>query len=58
MKHNCVSFCIDTGKCNSIKGSCPNKNMNTLNCNSYGVYTEGHKTHDYLHNRAGGNETI
>lgn len=59
MKANCLSYCKDTGKCNSIEGSCKNKNMNTLKCETNGVWIDGYqKPKDYLHNRIGGNGYI
>ena len=58
MKANCMSYCKETGKCNSRKGYCKNKDMNTLKCKTNGVYIEGHKSHDYFHNRLGENGQI
>jgi len=53
-----MSYIKKTGKCNSIKGSCPNKNLNNLECKTFGIYIDGHKPHDYFHNRVGGNGQI
>jgi len=53
MKSNCLSYCKDTGKCNSRESSCFYKSMDNLNCKSKGVVPEI-KNHDYYHNRARG----
>ncbi len=41
-KPNCCQYNQKTDKCKSGQGSCPNKDMNNLNCRTHGVYSEGH----------------
>jgi hypothetical protein len=55
----CCNYKTETGKCSSKKGSCPQKDLNNLDCKCKGDYREGYqpakeKVHNY--NRTIGGE--